>query len=138
MQHRPLILLNFLNSQPNAFLIGSDGGMRLKQLRRLFLHDGLDQGGNIAEMIIEGIAVDAAVLHDVLDRDLIDGALVDQLHKRLHNGFPGERGHRESAPFMIHGPPRRRGKNRGLNEKISPRSITNSDVFRNGHSFCRD
>ena len=112
--------------------------MSLEQLRRFLLHDGFNQGGNIAEMIIEGIAVDAAVLHDVLDGDLIDGALIYQLQKRLHNGFPGERGHGESAPFVIHGPPRRRGKNRGLNEKISPRSITNSDFFRNGHSFGCD
>ena len=67
--------------------------MSLEQLRRFLLHDGFDQGGNIAEMIIEGIAVDAAVLHDVLDGDLIDGALIYQLQKRLHNGFPGERGH---------------------------------------------
>ena len=110
VQHRPPVLLNFLNGQPDTFLIGADGGMSLEQLRRFLLHDGFDQGGNIAEMIIEGIAVDAAVLHDVLDGDLIDGALVYQLPKRLLNGFPGERGHRESAPFAIHRPPQVRGK----------------------------
>lgn len=37
--------------------------------------------GNVGKMIIKRVAVDAAVLHDCLDRDLIERPVIKQLQK---------------------------------------------------------
>ena len=49
--------------------------------------------GNVCKVIIKCIAVDAAVLHDRLDRDLTERTLVEQLQKRSFNGLVGVSGH---------------------------------------------
>ena len=41
-------------------------------------------------MVVEGIAVDAAVLHDVFHSDLAQGPLVELLQKGLLNGPAGK------------------------------------------------
>lgn len=57
---------------------------------RLLLHDLLDQCRKVLVVVIEGVAVDAAGLHDILDRDVTEGALLQQLDKGLPDGPAGE------------------------------------------------
>ena len=45
----------------------------------LFLDDGLEEGGDILVVAVEGVAVDAAALHDVPDGDAAVGLLLQEL-----------------------------------------------------------
>ena len=64
--------------------------MLLDQVPHLLSHDFLYQRGQILEMVIEGVAVDAAVLHDVFHSDLVQWPLVKQLQECFLNGCPGK------------------------------------------------
>ena len=44
----------------------------------LFSHDLFYQGGQVLKVVVEGIAVDASVLHNVLEGDLVERMLVEQ------------------------------------------------------------
>ncbi len=50
----------------------------------------LQQGGQVLIVVVEGIAVDAAGLHNVLYGNLVQGALVQQCDKGLLNRFSGK------------------------------------------------
>ncbi len=45
----------------------------------LFLHHLLKQSGNILKVIIKGIPIDVAAVHDVLDCDFIQRAFFQKL-----------------------------------------------------------
>ena len=51
-------------------------------------------------MIVKRIAVDAAVLHDVLDCDLVERTLVEQLQERSADRTLGQRCHGLHLPFL--------------------------------------
>ena len=72
----------------------------LRDAVRVILHDGLDQAGHIGEVIIERVAVDAAVLDDIPDGYSVQRLLVQQLQKRFHDGFTGKGRH---CSFLLGG-----------------------------------
>ena len=82
VHHRPLILQREPEGHVEALVQGGDGGVGADQLLRLLGDDLAQQGGDIAEVIVKGVAVDAAVLHNVPHADLVQGLLVQQLQKR--------------------------------------------------------
>ena len=54
----------------------------------LFLDQGLEEGGDVLIVAVEGVAVDAAALHDVPDGDAAVGLLLQELGKGVGNeGF---------------------------------------------------
>ena len=73
----------------------------------LFLDDGLEEGGDILVVAVEGVAVDAAALHDVPDGDAAVGLLFQELGEGVGNEgfrvphgrppFPPETGHKGSV-----------------------------------------
>ena len=54
------------------------------------LHQLPDQRIDVAVVVIEGVAVDAALLDDVLDGDFIQRALVQQLDEGFDDGLSGK------------------------------------------------
>jgi hypothetical protein len=66
----------------------------------LFRHDLLHQSGQIGKMVVKRVAIDAAILYNVLNGDLIQGTLVEQLQKGFLDGPAGKVRHTR-APFFI-------------------------------------
>ena len=85
MQHRGPVPQSIPNQRTDAFngLMGLI--VVLYQLVRLFLHHLLGQVGNIVKMIVKGVPVYAAPLHNVLDGDFVHRLLTQKLYKRIHN-----------------------------------------------------
>ena len=77
-----LVLQGELKRHVEALVQGRDGGVSLNELLRLLGDDLAQQGGDVVKVVVEGIAVDAAVLHNVTHADLVQGLLVQQLQKR--------------------------------------------------------
>ena len=66
-----------------ALVQRTDGGVLLDQHIHLILDDLAQQGGDILVVVVEGVAVDPAVLHDAAHADLAQRLLVQQLEKRV-------------------------------------------------------
>jgi len=73
-----------------ALLKGGNGGVVEDKGLELFGDDFLDESGEVVEVVIEGVAVDAAVLDDVLDGDLTERALVQELQEGLFDSHSGK------------------------------------------------
>ena len=82
-----------------ALVQRTDGGVLLDQHIHLILDDLAQQGGDILVVVVEGVAVDPAVLHDGLDGDPTERTLIQELQKRVFDGLLGVSGHiRPPAP----------------------------------------
>ena len=66
-------------------ILNRHGSFDPAELVRLFLHHLLGQVGNIVKMIVKGVPVYAAPLHNVLDGDFVHRLLTQKLYKRIHN-----------------------------------------------------
>ena len=100
MQHGRSVLQGKFHGDLQALLQRVDRRVLLHDARGLVLDDLLGQRGNIRVVIIERIAVDAAVLHDVLHRDLVERTLVEQLQERSADRTFGQRCHGLHLPFL--------------------------------------
>ena len=85
MQHGFPVFQSKANDGMKAILNGVNGRVLPDHPVRLFIDDGLHQLGQILKIIIKGVAVDAAVIHNVPYGDLTDGPLIQQLDKRVPN-----------------------------------------------------
>ena len=90
----PAVFHHQLDDGVGAFLHGGHGGVLLDEVLHLFPHHLLHQGGQILEVVIKRIAVNAAVLHDILHGDLAQRPLVEQLEEGFLNCPPGKICHR--------------------------------------------
>ena len=77
-----------------ALVQRTDGGGLLDQHIHLILDDLAQQGGDILVVVVEGVAVDPAVLHDAAHADLAQRLLVQQLEKRVFDCLLGKVRHR--------------------------------------------
>ena len=82
----------------NAGILVADLNKRV----RLLVEYLLDQRGNVVVMIVKGVAVDTAVLHDLLDSDLVDLLLVEQLHKGSFDSVLSESCHSTPLEKIIY------------------------------------
>ena len=88
MLHRLAVLQRKLERQLGALIQRADGGIGGDETIHLLLDDLLNEGGNILIMVVKGVAVDAAILHDAAHADFAQGILVKQLHKgRFYGRF---------------------------------------------------
>ena len=90
VQVRAAVFQNELHGDFQTVLEGLDGWVLADDQLGLLVDDGLDEIGHVAEVIIEGVAVDAALLDDVLDGDFIQRALVQQPDEGFDNGLSGK------------------------------------------------
>ena len=74
-------------------LPGVAGALFFQHTRNLFAEQLVDQRIDVFKIIVECIAVDAAVIHDVLHRDSVKRGGIEQLHKGLHDRGLGELRH---------------------------------------------
>ena len=61
------------------------------------LEHRLQQGVDVAVVVVKGVAADAALGRNGLHRDLIHGRLLQQADERVHDGGFGELGHAASS-----------------------------------------
>lgn len=79
VQHGAPVFENILNADGQALLKRRHIGMAGNNVIGLLLDNRLQQRGNVGKMIVEGIAVDAAFVHDVPNRDFAERLLVQNL-----------------------------------------------------------
>ena len=65
-----------------AGLPGVEGLVAADDVLGLVVTEPFDEFVNVLEVIVKGVPVHAAVLNDVLDRDLVDGFFREQLFER--------------------------------------------------------
>ena len=90
MVDQPLVGQGKLGSGNKPLLPGVHIPVQGQRPVGLILQDPGHQGGDIVKMVVECVAVDAAVLHNVLDRDLVKGLCVQQLDEGIHNCLFGK------------------------------------------------
>ena len=73
-----------------AFPQGIDDEALLNGPLSILHDDCVDERRQILKVIVEGIAVDPAVLHNVLDGDFIDRPLLQQTEAGIHDGLARE------------------------------------------------
>ena len=99
MQRGAPVLQDEFHGDVQTFLIGRNARVFSDDEVAFLLGDGLDQIRNILKMIIEGVAVDAALLDDVLDGDFVQRLFVEQRDKGHHDGLARERRHCSFTPY---------------------------------------
>jgi hypothetical protein len=82
----------------DALLQTLDAGVFPDDALELLGEDLLNQGGDVLIMVIERVAVDAAVVRDIFYRDLAQRPVVDQFQKGSTDRIPCEIRH-GTAPF---------------------------------------
>ena len=108
MQRGAPVLEYELYGNVQTFLIGRNARVLFDDEVAFLLGDGLDQIGNILKMIIEGVAVDAALLDDVLDGDFVQRLFVEQRDEGRHDGLARERRHCSFTPYRGNDDPSKR------------------------------
>jgi len=69
------------NYRIHAHLHRIDGRILIDNIIRLFHYHLFKKRGKIGKMIVKRIAVDTAILNDILDRDLVQRSFVQQFDK---------------------------------------------------------
>lgn len=87
MKHRPLILHGKVRGVQKRLLPALVPSHFRQKIRSLHLKNILYQCINIRVIIVKGIAVHRAGLRNILNGDLINGALVEQPDKRPPDGI---------------------------------------------------
>ena len=87
MHDDPTTLQSKIDHTLKAFPKGIDDEALLNDSIGILHEDRIDEGRQVFKMIIEGIAVDAAVLHDILDGDFVNRPILQQTEAGIHNGF---------------------------------------------------
>lgn len=90
MHHGAAVVQSVAEGHLAALVQRGDGGVLLNELVGVGGDDLSDKGGDILKMVVKGVAVDAALLHNVPDADLVQGLFVEQLQKRRFNGLLGK------------------------------------------------
>ena len=81
MADGPAIVLCKLKRHCKAFVQRADGRVVRDEPIGLVGNDLRQQRGDILKMIVKGITVDAAVLHDIPDADSVQRLFIEQLEK---------------------------------------------------------
>ena len=102
MHDHPAALEREIDHALKAFPQGIDDEALLNGLFDVLHDDRVDERRQILKVIVEGIAVDPAVLDDVLDGDLVDRPLLQQTEAGIHNGLARKGSHDVffSSPFF--------------------------------------
>ena len=78
---------------------GGHGGVGTDDGLGVLLDDLLNEGGDVLVVVVKGVAVDAAPLHNVLHGDVVQGALLQKMDEGLLDRPSGEIRHADVLPF---------------------------------------
>ena len=90
MHDHPAALEREIDHAFKSFPQGIDDEALLNGSLDVLHDDRVDERRQVLKVVVEGIAVDPAVLHDVLDGDFVDRPLLQQTEAGIHNGLARE------------------------------------------------